>query len=319
VEFFSSPAPDPSGFGEGSRYLGFATANVADAPLTLSATVDGAPVGSYVTATATLMLNTFSGLMTSEFSAPVQVMDLGRAAAVVGRSVFYKPTGTFMADNVPAIAPDKQALLPGQTGSFANVTSYTLGLNGLVVDIAGLVQPGAVTAGDFEFRSGARGDPSTWDVRTPSGFFFRPGEGAGGADRFILTFPDNSIRDRWLQATVKPSAHSVLARPDVFYFGNLVGETGDAASPLRVTALDLAGTRRARGNARVGLTNPYDITRNGLVTATDLAAVRQAMSHSLAPLSAPPATSSAGAIPASPLRRAWLWEEWENPAPVAGA
>jgi hypothetical protein len=35
-----------------------------------------------------------------------------------------------------AIAPDKSALLPGGTGRFANVTSYTRGINGVMVDVA---------------------------------------------------------------------------------------------------------------------------------------------------------------------------------------
>ena len=38
-----------------------------------------------------------------------------------------------------AIAPDKTALLPGMRGSFANVTSYTRGINGVMIDVAALL------------------------------------------------------------------------------------------------------------------------------------------------------------------------------------
>ena len=37
-----------------------------------------------------------------------------------------------------AIASDKVALLPGETATFANYTSYARGINGIMVDIADL-------------------------------------------------------------------------------------------------------------------------------------------------------------------------------------
>src|SRR5205085_4800466 len=37
-----------------------------------------------------------------------------------------------------AIAPDKTALLPGQAATFANYTSYTKGINGVMVDLPNL-------------------------------------------------------------------------------------------------------------------------------------------------------------------------------------
>lgn len=77
------------------------------------------------------------------------------AAQVVGRDVFYNnsyfdgrnPAADTSDDN--AIATDKQALLPGQTASFTNYTSYSKGINGVMVDIAGLGSPLNLTAADF--------------------------------------------------------------------------------------------------------------------------------------------------------------------------
>ncbi len=65
----------------------------------------------------------------------------GAVAGVVNRQVFYNnATGSLFGNGsgnpVSSIDPTKQALLPGQAASFANVTNYVRGLNGIVVDIA---------------------------------------------------------------------------------------------------------------------------------------------------------------------------------------
>jgi hypothetical protein len=78
------------------------------------------------------------------------------AADVVQRHIFYNNSrfdGNDPADDA-AIAPDKQALLPGQTADFANYTSYSRGINGIMVDIAGLPEEVTLTAADFAFRMG---------------------------------------------------------------------------------------------------------------------------------------------------------------------
>ena len=66
-------------------------------------------------------------------------------ASVVGRYVVYNNSAwdgngdaVSTADN-NAIATDKQALLPTQTATFANYTSYSRGINEIMIDIANLV------------------------------------------------------------------------------------------------------------------------------------------------------------------------------------
>src|SRR3954447_10044459 len=101
-------------------------------------------------------------------------------SAVVGRSVFYN-NSIFDGNNPQAnaaddgaIAPDKQALLPGAKASFANYTSYSGGINGVMVDIATLAGP--LTAGDFGFRVGNNSDPRSWAVApAPASISVRPG------------------------------------------------------------------------------------------------------------------------------------------------
>ena len=61
---------------------------------------------------------------------------------VVGRYVFYNNSrfdgGSTGAADDAAIATDKQALLPGAGATFANYTSYSRGINGVMIDFSGM-------------------------------------------------------------------------------------------------------------------------------------------------------------------------------------
>ncbi|HEY2893018.1 MAG TPA: sialidase family protein, partial [Pirellulales bacterium] len=197
-------------------------------------------------------------------------------AAVVGRSIFYD-NSTFDGNNPQAnaaddgaIAPDKQALLPGAKASFANYTSYSGGINGIMVDIANLAGP--LTAADFEFHVGNTNDPRSWAAApAPASISVRPGAGADGSARVTITWADDAIANRWLQVTVRATAATGLARPDVFYFGNAIGESGDRTNSA---AVDMQDELNARNNPR-GWSNPapidsaYDYNRDGLVSPAD--------------------------------------------------
>jgi len=79
--------------------------------------------------------------------------------------------------------------LPGRWASFENYTSYSGGLNGILLDLTGVT--GAVTAGDFSFRVGD-GSPGGWSalavVPTVS---MRV---VSGMTRVTLIWPDEAIR-----------------------------------------------------------------------------------------------------------------------------
>ena len=227
--------------------------------------------------------------------------------APTARGVFYndsafdgRNTRTTPAD-VNAIASDKQALRPGQTASFSNVTSYTKGLNGIVVQFDG-VPPAELVAGDFVFRAGNNADPSTWTaapVPTWVGLIHATGNNAG-ATRYAITFANYAVRNTWLQVTVKANARTGLSSPDVFYFGNLPGDTGSL--PLRVDVIDYVRTRYA-ANTGAAINSPVDFDRNGRVNANDIAAARANNGRSLARL-APPATAAvAVSADAAPVAR----------------
>src|SRR5207253_1704481 len=92
-----------------------------------------------------------------------------QAASVVGHATFYNRSTFDGFDDASgalddsAIASDKRALLPGETASFANYTSYWRGINGIMVDIANL-PTGALSAADFGFKVGNSNTPSSWNT-----------------------------------------------------------------------------------------------------------------------------------------------------------
>lgn len=205
------------------------------------------------------------------------------SATVVGRHLFYDGS----AFDTVAAAGDKQALLPGQTATAANVTSYSKGINGVVIDVAGLPAP-SLTADDFQFRA-ANGDrPARWRGAVRPAVSVRPAEGDGGSDRVSLTWPDGAIKNKWLQVKVLANTRTGLARPDLFYFGSAVGETFNGTTGnFRVDSQDVARTRNAQPGP-AGPASPYDHNRDGRVTTRDLATARNNQGFALHRLAAPP-------------------------------
>jgi len=222
-------------------------------------------------------------------------------ATVAGRHIFYNrsafdgndPAANDQDDN--AIAPDKTALLPGGTGALTNYTSYLKGINGIMIDIAGL--PGAVTAADFQFLVGNSIDLNLWTpAPAPASVTVRPGAGTGDSDRVTVIWADNTIKNKWLQVTVL-GANTGLAENDVHYWGNQVGETGNNPANTRVDAGDASAVRaHYSGLSTVAVTSLYDINRDKRVDAGDFSAIRASytgLGPSLIYLVAPPPAAMA--------------------------
>ena len=218
-------------------------------------------------------------------------------AAVFGRHVFYNGSvydgrnAIATAADDGAIATDKVALLPGAgAATFANYTSFSRGINGVMIDIAGLPVAAVrgLNASDFIFKVGIGENPSTWvNAPGPLGVATRWGAGALGSDRVTLTWADGAIKNQWLQVTVRANAVTGLPSADVFYFGNLIGDTGDSAVYASVTAADFSATR-SRMMGLSDVTGRYDFNRDGRVNSLDVSLVRGAMFGTL-PLLTPPA------------------------------
>ena len=229
-----------------------------------------------------------------------------RRLRVEGRHFFYNNSGfdgrnpaANPADDA-ALAADKRPLLPGGgAATFANVTSYAKGINGIMLDVDEF--RGALALTDFEFMATSPFNPSQWiPAPAPSGFSVRPLDVPGAPDRRRVTFtwPDGLIRNMWLRVTLLANANTRSLAPDVSYFGNLVGETGGAFAPNRVTPQDFLATRAAAYRGRAAVDSRFDHDRDGFVTVKDVAIVRSNLYRSLpAPVIAAPA---AGVTSASP-------------------
>lgn len=216
--------------------------------------------------------------------------------AVFQRGVMYVgATGTSAQSS---LATDKRPLLPGQDSTFANYTNYVRGLNGLVVDVAGL--PSTTT--EAQLLSSIQF--ARWDGIAATGFSSLPvaavptvsilmGQGMTGSTRVRITFPDNTLQNTWLRVTVLANALTGLDSNDLFYFGNVIGDVGagNTASRLRVNATDTGAVRsnQSTANNSANVDNIYDLNRDGRVNATDTGIVRsnQQTAGIVAPLRAP--------------------------------
>jgi hypothetical protein len=185
-----------------------------------------------------------------------------------------------------AIARDKIAYLPNNgPATFANVSSYSKGINGVMVDISGS-HPN-ITAADFVFRVGNNNSPSSWSTaNAPSKVLVRPGAGVGGSDRVEIIWATGAPIKQWLEVIVKANANTGLAQTagfpvgqgDVFFFGNAVGDSGlgDSVVNATVNATDEDAARNhphVPGN-NLPVTNVYDFNRDGRVNAVDQAIAR---------------------------------------------
>jgi len=213
-------------------------------------------------------------------------------AEVIGRHVFYNNSafdGDDPAANVQddqAIAIDKIALLPGQAAAFANYTSFHGGINGVMIDVAGLPPGFSPEASHFQFAVGNADDTGAWlPAPEPIDVALRAGAGVDGSDRITLVWADHAVRGQWLQVTALADAFN-LATDDVFHFGNAVAESGNSDANARITATDLL---LARNNPRnffnpAGLDDRFDYNRDQRVNATDLLLARNNQTNFLTAL-----------------------------------
>jgi uncharacterized delta-60 repeat protein len=244
-------------------------------------------------------------------------------ARVTGRGVFYNGSaydnnGAAVNDqDLLALATDKQALLPGQAARFENVTSYSRGINGLYVRLS-RADLQSIRPADFVFEVGDGATGGTWTgAPAPAAFHAGPAS-TGDATEVLLSWADGAIKNQWIRVTVLANADTKLAAPDVFYFGNLIGDTGDGATTFRVNAIDLGGVKRELNHTST-ITGHYDLNRDGRINALDLGAVKANLNRSLtstAPSAAgaPAPVATAGSF--TVLKPSRVWDEGE-PNPLA--
>ena len=212
-------------------------------------------------------------------------MGADRTTNVVGRYVSYNDSafdGGNAAANAAdddAIAPDKFPLLPGTNATYRNVTSYEKGINGVIIDIWNLPTQQLDIRNDFDFNRFSGGfwlsapDPDSFDVE----------ELEDGVSRVRLAWNTSPppVTDNWLQVTVKNTDNTGLDHPDVFYFGNLVGEVDQIIDngQWKVTGLEPEVENGdydlvvANSTASATIENLYDLDRDGDVDGDDVSIV----------------------------------------------
>ena len=204
-------------------------------------------------------------------------------STVAGRHIFYNQS-SFDGNNAAqgtaddaAIATDKTAYIPNATTAvFNNITSFTRGINGIMVDLAPSGGSHAsINANDFVFKVGNNNSPSTWATVTATPTIsVRTGAGTGGSDRVTITWASASIRNQWLEVQVLPTANTGLTAADVFFWGNKVGDTGQGtpATTFLTSGADKTSVLGLLGGS-VGVTSIRDFNRDNSVTAADATVV----------------------------------------------
>ncbi len=175
-----------------------------------------------------------------------------------------------------AIDTTKTAYLAGTgTATFANTSSFTDGINGVMIDLSHGGANGHLNVSDFTLRVGLNNSPSKWATSpVPSTISVRAGSGTGGSDRVELTWTDGSITQEWLEVTVNADANTGLATPYTFFYGSVMANsgTGDTGALLITSSTDENAARNHAGTAVV--TNVFDYNKDGFVNSSDENAAR---------------------------------------------
>ncbi len=217
------------------------------------------------------------GSLTSEPAEAILSVYQPGLSSIRGRYVFYNNSAFdghdagINAGDDGAIAVDKTALTPNHSATFANYTSYSRGINGIIIDLDGA--HGTISANDFQFKVGNDSSPHSWKYApAPLAVSVRAGAGVNGSDRIEIVWADYSILNTWLEVSVAANGNTGLAQSDSFYFGNAVGETGNMTADARVNALDYVQTLNyllTHPSASVGIDNRFDFNRDGAINAQD--------------------------------------------------
>lgn len=211
-----------------------------------------------------------------------ELTDIPECNGVMARHLFYDNSywdgnnpgfnDANPAQDYAAIAPDKTPLLPGGgSATFQNYTSFSKGITGIMVDACNFSRAPVWGMDLYCVMGNDLNDPFTWTDEAPApSINVRPGEGAYGSDRLILTWPEGAIPNtRWLLVALF-SADPTLGLPadDYFIFGLAKGEgSGD----FTTTPTDEIGARTNPHTPlnRAPIDDVWDFNRDSLVSPTD--------------------------------------------------
>lgn len=219
-----------------------------------------------------------SALANASDHLPVVVDYRYQVASIATAGIFYEGSSFDTASDLDSTS-GKAPLLPGQTATFENYHSYSKGINGMVLEVNEL--PTVPNLGNlnqfFEFKTGNSDDVSTWaSAASPTGVTYQSNVDSIGTDLIFLTWADEVIKNIWLEVTFLSNSTTGLTDPSVFYFGNIIGETGNDPSDAIVNLADVAGARQNQtGFESTDIENDYDFNRDAKVNLIDIAIARQ--------------------------------------------
>ncbi len=214
-------------------------------------------------------------------------LNIAQVNEVSGSIVYYKGSA-FAGFGVPSASDPTIAIAKSGTSpvalGFSNMTSTSLGINGVVLDISRMPST-ALTAADFVFRMSPTGlfdtatnPPSSWTAApNPSGIFVTAATSTAPA-KVRVEWNNGQIANRWLQIQVLNTAQTGLPVTQVFYLGNLVGELNgveEVPNALFVNNSDLTRLNPIGGVATVG--ERRDVDKNRFILNSDGLIVRNSV------------------------------------------
>ena len=175
----------------------------------------------------------------------------------------------------------------GSPATFASVSSYSLGVNGIMVDLSPGGSHSSINISDFVFKSGNTASvDGTWTTLSGANLptvsvrlgMTGSAQGAGttsGSDRVELIWASGTaVTQKWLEVDVKAGAHTGLVADDHFFFGSEIGDANKSnlTTIFKVTATDTTSTQThvsPVGNNNP-ITNVFDYNRDGAVGSGDI-------------------------------------------------
>ena len=251
---------------------------------------------------------------TNPTGATYNVGDIGSPGRgpVVSNTAYYKDSfyttgGTNIEGGYdPSKLVAKAGATP-QTLSFANVSNYTRGINGMIIDVPGLTAT-SLTLADVGFKMSPQGaydeaanPPSSWGAApNPTLIVVTPGT-ASAPTRVRFEWADNVIQNRWLEVRVLANAAIGVPAVQEFYLGHLRGEINGAliGGSYFVQNADLTAALPVGGAGSPGsVTSIRDVDKNGFILNADFIEIRLGIVNGLALRNITiPASGSGAALP----------------------
>lgn len=170
-----------------------------------------------------------------------------------------------------------------------HLNNSSLGINGLVLDIANLSQPEAIQLA-FSMSPQGNFDPESVSIEDwpsaplPVSIEHYPGEGLQESHRVFVRWSDQSIMNRYLRVRVSMDDSQIA---DLF-IGHLLGKTVESTGDTFTVAFADISPIRAKVGQAVTASSLVDIDKSGTVTFADISVMRGSVGFQLTRLVVPP-------------------------------